>query len=54
MEQVHGHAFAEVAIREWIAMALQAGIDPLITTYLEGIVERGELVTFPYLGDTPQ
>lgn len=52
MEQTHGHAFEELAIKEWIAKALQAGIDPLITTYLEGIVERAELVSFPYLGET--
>ncbi|KAG0161641.1 hypothetical protein PDIDSM_9176 [Penicillium digitatum] len=54
MEQVHGHEFAELAIGEWIVKALQAGIDPLITTYLEGIVERGEMVTFPYLGDASE
>jgi aspyridone synthetase (hybrid polyketide synthase/nonribosomal peptide synthetase) len=54
MERIHGHAFAEVPILEWVSKALQAGIDPLITAYLQGIVERGELVTFPYLGDTPQ
>jgi hypothetical protein len=31
--------------------ALQAGIDPLITAYLEGMVERGEVLRFPFMGE---
>ena len=46
MERVHCQKFAEVDIEEWIARALEAGIDPLITTYLEGIIDRGTLFSF--------
>ncbi|PYI09963.1 hybrid PKS-NRPS [Aspergillus sclerotiicarbonarius CBS 121057] len=51
MERLHGGAFEDVSVAEWIERALRAGIDPLITTYLEAMVQRGERIQFPYLGN---
>lgn len=42
--------FEEVPAEEWTKTAIEAGIDPLITGYLEGVMERGQAVVFPYLG----
>ncbi|KAH1552077.1 hypothetical protein LV164_002204 [Aspergillus fumigatus] len=44
--------FKEVSIAEWIERALQAGIDSLITGYLEAKVIKGETIRFPSMGDT--
>ncbi|KAL6713051.1 hypothetical protein ACLMJK_009447 [Lecanora helva] len=51
MSKLHNSAdFATLDLRTWIARALEHGIDPLITAYLEGIIERGETIRFAYLG----
>jgi len=52
MEERYGGVFEEVPMDEWIAAAIETGIDPLITAYLEGLIERGQAVVFPYLGET--
>jgi thioester reductase-like protein len=52
MEKIHGVKYEEADIGTWMELALEAGIDPLITTYLEGLVEKGVTITFPYLGET--
>lgn len=52
MEQIHRSAFVEDDIQDWIDKALKAGIDPLITTYLESLVDGGQALRFPYLGET--
>ena len=51
MSKLHGGGdFATLDLRTWIAKALEEGIDPLITAYLEGIIERGAQIRFPFLG----
>ncbi|KAJ5429570.1 hybrid PKS-NRPS biosynthetic cluster [Penicillium cf. griseofulvum] len=52
METLFECAFEEVSMAEWIERALQAGIDPLITGYLEAITMKGETIRFPYMGET--
>ena len=50
MEQIHGGPFREVEMAEWIRGARELGIEALITTYLEAIVQRKERISFPFLG----
>ncbi|KAK1749891.1 polyketide synthetase [Echria macrotheca] len=52
MEETYGGVFEEVPAKEWITAATEAGIDPLITGYLEGVMERGQTMVFPYLGES--
>ena len=35
---------------EWIRGARELGIEALITTYLEAIVQKKERISFPFLG----
>lgn len=52
MQELHGRDFGELAITDWIAEAVRGGMDPLISTYLEAIVEKDQIIGFPYLGDS--
>lgn len=52
METLFACPFEEVSMAEWIECALQAGIDPLITGYLEAMTMKGETIRFPYMGET--
>ncbi|KAF7546390.1 hypothetical protein G7Z17_g8465 [Cylindrodendrum hubeiense] len=51
METIYGGSFEEVDMSEWMHRAADAGIDPLITAYLEGILDTGAPMVFPYLGE---
>ena len=51
MQHVYGGEFENVDIVEWMSRASQAGIDPLITTYLESLLENSAPIVFPYLGE---
>lgn len=50
MEELHGIGFTELDIANWIVVAVQNGMDPLISTYLEALVEKDQAIGFPYLG----
>jgi amino acid adenylation domain-containing protein len=50
LEKVYGGQFEAVEMREWIGRASKAGIDPLITAYLNGVVDTDEEMVLPYLG----
>ncbi|TFA97733.1 Polyketide synthase-nonribosomal peptide synthetase [Trichoderma ghanense] len=50
LEKVYGVTFAEVEMDEWLRRAARAGIDPLITAYLEAIQGNGTTMVFPYMG----
>ncbi|RAK81607.1 putative polyketide synthase [Aspergillus fijiensis CBS 313.89] len=52
MRTLYGEEFAEMEFMEWIARALEEGMDPLISIYLESLVEKGETLRFPYMGET--
>ncbi|EAW16804.1 putative hybrid NRPS/PKS enzyme [Aspergillus fischeri NRRL 181] len=51
METLFACPFEEVSMAEWIERALQAGIDPLITGYLEAMTMKGETIRFPFMGE---
>nr|BBJ34510.1 putative PKS-NRPS [Alternaria solani] len=50
LEELYGGHFDAVDLREWIKLATAAGIDPLITAYLDGVLDTDEEMVFPYLG----
>jgi len=51
MENTYGCSFEELSVADWIDRAMTAGIDPLVTSYLEAMVQKGEIIKFPYLGE---
>ncbi|KAG6356925.1 hypothetical protein INS49_014800 [Diaporthe citri] len=51
MASRHGTEFDELSVAEWVDRALENGIDPLITGYLEAMTERKEIIRFPYMGE---
>ena len=50
MQALYGSEFGRLDMREWIARAADGGMDPLISSYLESLVEKGKVIEFPYLG----
>nr|QCQ29630.1 polyketide synthase-nonribosomal peptide synthase [Alternaria oxytropis] len=50
MQTLYGSAFAELDMQSWIEEAVKQGMDPLISSYLEALVEKGSVIEFPYLG----
>jgi aspyridone synthetase (hybrid polyketide synthase/nonribosomal peptide synthetase) len=50
MQTLYGSEFGRLDMREWIARAADGGMDPLISSYLESLVEKGRVIEFPYLG----
>ncbi|KAF1993364.1 hypothetical protein P154DRAFT_450422 [Amniculicola lignicola CBS 123094] len=50
MQALYGSAFAQLDMQAWIANAVEEGMDPLISSYLEALVEKGKVIEFPYLG----
>lgn len=50
LEELYGGHFDAVEMRQWIKLASAAGIDPLITAYLDAVLDSGEEMIFPYLG----
>ncbi|PWY94774.1 polyketide synthase [Aspergillus sclerotioniger CBS 115572] len=50
LEKVYGGQFEAVEMQEWVGRASKAGIDPLITAYLNGVMDTDEEMVFPYLG----
>ncbi|KAM0552646.1 hypothetical protein ACHAPJ_007743 [Fusarium lateritium] len=52
MQQTYGGEFRELNLEDWIDEARKEGIEELIVLYLQAIVERGERITFPFMGNT--
>ncbi|UQC80223.1 uncharacterized protein CLUP02_05705 [Colletotrichum lupini] len=50
METVYGGAFDEIDMQEWLVRASRQGLDPLITAYIEALLESGMPLVSPYLG----
>jgi thioester reductase-like protein len=50
----YGVEFEELELRQWMDRAAEAGMDPLITAYMEGIVENDAPMVFPYMGELDQ
>lgn len=53
MESVYGGQFDSVDLSEWIARAVDAGMDPLISAYLETFLDGDAPMVFPYMGEQP-
>lgn len=51
MEALHSRHFRELSFATWIEEAVKGGMDPLISTYLNAIVEKDSTIAFPYLGE---
>jgi hypothetical protein len=49
MQALYGAEFGRLGMREWIARAVEGGMDPLIGLYFEILVKEGRVVEFPYL-----
>lgn len=48
----HGEEkFAEVELEEWLARALEVGMEHLVAVYLRAVVGRGEELVFPFMGE---
>ncbi|KAE8393394.1 putative polyketide synthase [Aspergillus alliaceus] len=54
MEELYGGPYKVLELPYWIARAREEGIDPLIATYLEGVLEKKEIGVFPYLGESAE
>ncbi|RYP13804.1 hypothetical protein DL767_010583 [Monosporascus sp. MG133] len=51
LENIYGGKFDEIDMAEWMDRAANAGMDPLITAYLEGILHGDGSMVFPYMGE---
>ncbi|KAF5973503.1 putative polyketide synthase [Fusarium bulbicola] len=51
MRRTYGNEFRELDLDDWIEEARREGIEELIVLYLQAIVEKGERITFPYMGN---
>ncbi|KAF5663828.1 polyketide synthase [Fusarium heterosporum] len=51
LDDLYDVKFQEVGMREWLDLASEAGMDPLITAYIEGILENDAPMVFPYMGE---
>ncbi|OAA40384.1 nonribosomal peptide synthase [Beauveria brongniartii RCEF 3172] len=51
MESVYGGRFESVDLGQWIVRATDAGMDPLISAYLETFLEGDASMVFPYMGE---
>ncbi|CAK3945292.1 Polyketide synthase-nonribosomal peptide synthetase [Lecanosticta acicola] len=50
MAKVYGKEFVELEFDEWVARALDVGMEPMIGVYLRTIVESGKEMVFPFMG----
>ncbi|KAF4988362.1 hypothetical protein FGRMN_9809 [Fusarium graminum] len=51
LDSLYNVKFQEIDMREWLDLASEAGMDPLITAYMEGILENDAPMVFPYMGE---
>jgi amino acid adenylation domain-containing protein len=51
MQKTYGGEFRELDLNDWIEEARREGIEELIVLYLQAIVEKGQRITFPYMGN---
>ncbi|KAG5772189.1 hypothetical protein H9Q73_012591 [Fusarium xylarioides] len=52
MQKTYGDEFRELDLDDWIEQARKEGIEELIVLYLQAILEKGQRITFPFLGNT--
>ncbi|KAF4439073.1 polyketide synthase [Fusarium acutatum] len=52
MQKTYGDQFRELDLDDWIQEARREGMEELIVLYLQAIVEKGQRITFPFMGNT--
>jgi aspyridone synthetase (hybrid polyketide synthase/nonribosomal peptide synthetase) len=52
LQKTYGDEFRELDLGVWVEEARREGIEELIVLYLQTIVEKGQMITFPFLGNT--
>nr|ALQ32979.1 putative polyketide synthase [Fusarium sp. NRRL 25184] len=51
MQETYGGEFRELDLDDWVEEARKKGIEELIVLYLQAIVEKGQRMIFPYMGN---
>ncbi|KAI3576482.1 putative hybrid PKS-NRPS enzyme [Fusarium oxysporum f. sp. albedinis] len=51
MQETYRGEFRELDLDDWIEQARKEGIEELIVLYLQAIVEKGQRIIFPYMGN---
>lgn len=51
LESLYNVEFEELDMRQWLDCASDAGMDPLIVAYMEGILENDAPMVFAYMGE---
>ncbi|EMT72002.1 Lovastatin nonaketide synthase [Fusarium odoratissimum] len=51
MQKTYRGEFRELDLDDWIEQARKEGIEELIVLYLQAIVEKGQRIIFPYMGN---
>nr|ALQ32946.1 putative polyketide synthase [Fusarium sacchari] len=52
MQKTYEDEFRELDLDDWIEQARKEGVEELIVLYLQAIVEKGQRITFPFMGNT--
>lgn len=51
LSSLYNVEFQELEMKSWLERASEAGMDPLITAYMDGILENDAPMMFPYMGE---
>ncbi|SPJ82347.1 uncharacterized protein FTOL_09752 [Fusarium torulosum] len=51
LSDLYSVEFQELKMKSWLERASESGMDPLITAYMNGILENDAPMMFPYMGE---
>ncbi|WZH49426.1 putative PKS-NRPS protein [Fusarium acuminatum] len=51
LSDLYNVEFQELEMKSWLERASESGMDPLITAYMDGILENDAPMMFPYMGE---
>lgn len=51
LSSLYNVEFQELEMKSWLERASESGMDPLITAYMDGILENDAPMMFPYMGE---
>jgi hypothetical protein len=49
LSQLYGGSYEKISTQEWLEKAGRIGMEPLVRTYMEAVIEMGQKRSFPYL-----
>jgi aspyridone synthetase (hybrid polyketide synthase/nonribosomal peptide synthetase)/cyclopiazonic acid synthetase (hybrid polyketide synthase/nonribosomal peptide synthetase) len=49
LSQLYGGSYEKISTQEWLERAGRIGMEPLVRTYMEAVIEMGQKRSFPYL-----